>query len=135
MTADTAPGWTLSRLVGPSSVGRYALIGISGVALDTLLFVLFTSLGMAPLPATVLSTLAGITNSYVLNATLNFQTGFGGTSAVRFLLVGLLGLVIAAVSLQLLIDQAGLAPIVAKLASLPCVLVAQFLANKYWSFR
>lgn len=139
MTERSLSGSGLQRLigaaVGPASVGRYALIGISGVALDTALFVLLTNVGVLPLIATTISTLAGIANNYALNAKLNFQTGYGGVSAARFLVVGLLGLVVAAASLQLLIDYAGLAPLSAKLLSLPCVLVAQFIANKYWSFR
>lgn len=135
MTADRPTGSALGRLVGPASVGRYALIGVSGIALDTILFVVLISSGVQPVPATALSTLAGIMNNYVLNARLNFQTGFAVSSAARFLTVGLLGLVVAAVSLQLLIEQVGLSPVPAKLLSLPCVLVAQFLANKYWTFR
>lgn len=137
---EQVPGTTVrsrlvERAVGRASAGRYALIGISGVALDTVLFIVLVELGLLPVVATTISTLAGIANNYVLNATLNFQTGFSGTSAFRFLVVGLLGLVVAAVSLQLLLDHTGLGPLAAKLISLPCVLVAQFLANKYWSFR
>lgn len=139
MTAQQPSGSALLRLVdtavGPASVGRYALIGISGVALDMLLFFVLVRLDVDPLLATTISTLAGIVNNYILNATFNFKTGLGGGSAVRFLLVGLLGLVVAAASLQLLIDYAGFAPLTAKLVSLPCVLAAQFLANKYWSFK
>lgn len=139
MTTTPTSGSALHRFVasavGPSSAGRYALIGISGVALDTVLFVVLVGAGIPPVVATTISTLAGIANNYVLNAKLNFQTGYSGTSAFRFLVVGLLGLVVAAVSLQLLLAFTSLGPLAAKLISLPFVLVAQFLANKYWSFR
>ena len=125
---------TARSALGPASVGRYALIGISGVALDLVLFVVLTRLGMGPLPATVLSTLAGIANNYVLNATLNFGTGLALSSGWRFLVVGLVGLLVAAGSLELLL-RAGMAEVTAKLVSVPCVVVAQYVANRYWSFR
>ena len=119
--------------VGPGSVGRYGLIGICGVTLDFLLFFVLTRAGMDPLPATVLSTLAGIVNNYVLNALLNFSTGLSLRSGWRFIAVGLLGLVLAAISLDVLI-RLGLSPLAAKAISIPCVVAAQFLANKHWSF-
>ena len=137
MTASGPSGSVLLRLVergiGPSSVGRYALIGISGVTLDTVLFIVLTRAGVVPLLATTISTLAGIGNNYLLNAKFNFGTGVQRGSAVRFFTVGLLGLVIAAVSLQLLIEL-GVSPVPAKLISLPLVIVGQFVANKRWSF-
>ena len=120
--------------VGPASVGRYGLIGISGVTLDFVLFVLLTSAGVGPLPATVVSTLTGIVNNYVLNARLNFGTGLALSSGWRFLAVGLLGLVVATWSLDLLL-RAGLSELTGKLVSVPCVVAAQYLANRYWSFR
>jgi putative flippase GtrA len=124
----------LRGLAGPGSIGRYGLIGISGVTLDFVLFVVLTRLGVGPLPATVMSTLAGIGNNYVLNARLNFGTGVALSSGWRFLAVGLVGLLVAAWSLDLLL-RAGLAELTAKLISVPCVVAAQYVANRYWSFR
>ena len=136
MTATAGSPWqsARSRLFGEGSVGRYALIGITGVTLDTVAFVLLERAGVPPVLATVLSTLLGVANSYVLNARYNFRTGLTGVGARRFFTVGLLGLAVAALSLQVLIAL-GVAPLTAKLVSLPCVLVAQFLANKHWSFK
>jgi dolichol-phosphate mannosyltransferase len=137
-SSASAPPGARQRLAatafGDGSVGRYAVIGLSGVALDMLLFVLLTRAGAQPVPATVLSTLAGIGNNYVLNARYNFRSGVTAVGARRFLTVGLLGLAVAALSLEGLL-QLGLSPLLAKLVSLPFVLVAQFLANKHWTFR
>jgi len=124
----------LGILSGEASVGRYAVIGVSGVLLDTLLFVLLTGVGVVPVAATAMSTSAGIVNNYILNARYNFRTSLNLVHLRRFLTVGLLGLAVAAGSLQLLIS-AGMSSLPAKLVSLPCVLVSQFLANKYWTFR
>jgi putative flippase GtrA len=125
----------LGALFGPASMGRYGLIGVCGVTLDTVLFVLLVRSGTAAVPATVLSTLAGIINNYVLNAKLNFGTSLNLVHGRRFLTVGLLGLAVAAVSLQLLIDVVGMSELTAKLVSVPVVVVSQFVANKRWSFR
>jgi len=133
---DTAgparPG--LAGLFGPASVGRYGLIGLTGVTIDTVLFVVLVRSGLAPVPATVLSTLAGILNNYVLNAKLNFGTSLNLVHGRRFVTVGLLGLLVAALSLQGLLAL-GLSELVAKLVSVPVVVVSQFVANKRWSFR
>jgi len=124
----------LTSLFGDASVGRYAVIGVSGVLLDTFLFILLTDLGVPPVAATALSTVAGILNNYFLNARFNFRTSANLVHLGRFLTVGLLGLAVAVLSLQILIS-AGMDALPAKLVSLPCVLVAQFLANKHWTFR
>jgi putative flippase GtrA len=119
---------------GDASVGRYAVIGVSGVALDTLVFVALTHAGLIPVVATVISTCVGIFNNYVLNARFNFRTAYNRVHFRRFFTVGLLGLAVAAGSLQLLIEL-GMQSLPAKLLSLPLVLVSQFAANKYWTFR
>ena len=127
------PRALVGRLFGPASVGRYAAIGVTGVTLDTVLFVVLTRAGMAPVAATVLSTTAGILNNYVLNAKLNFGTSLNLVHGRRFLTVGLIGLVVAAVSLQVLIAL-GVDEVVAKVISIPVVVVSQFVVNKRWSF-
>jgi putative flippase GtrA len=124
----------LAILFGEASVGRYAVIGVSGVLLDTLLFVLFAGAGVIPVAATAMSTVAGILNNYFWNARLNFRASLNLVHLRRFFTVGLLGLAVAVGSLQLLIS-AGMASLPAKLVSLPCVLASQFLANKHWTFR
>lgn len=136
-TTASAPDQTRASggLFGPASVGRYGLIGVCGVTLDTVLFVILVGAGLAAVPATVISTTAGVINNYVLNAKLNFGTSLNLVHGRRFLTVGLLGLVVAAASLQLLIDVAGMDELVAKLVSIPVVVGSQFVANKRWSFR
>lgn len=121
------------RAFGQASVGRYALIGVCGVTLDMVLFALLVVAGVLPVLATVLSTVAGIVNNYVLNARYNFKSKANLVQGRRFLIVGLLGLVVAAASLQVL-TSVGLGALSAKLLSLPLVVVSQFLANKRWTF-
>jgi putative flippase GtrA len=124
----------LRRLLGQASVGRYAIIGVSGILLDTLVFVGLTHAGLPPVLATIISTCCGILNNYLLNAHFNFGFAPNAVHLRRFFTVGLLGLGISAASLQLLITL-GMEALPAKLVSLPVVITAQFLANKYWTFR
>lgn len=124
----------LTGIIGRASIGRYAAIGVTGVSIDFFLFVGLVHLGLIPVLATTISTLAGITNNYILNSKLNFRTTPGMGSGVRFLTVGLAGLAISAALLQVLI-HVGTSTTFAKAITIPVVVTLQFLANKYWSFR
>ena len=124
--------WQL--ITGRGSVGRYGVIGVTGVAIDFIIFALLVSAGMLPVIATTISTLAGITNNYTWNSLLNFRLKLSGTRGAKFLTVGLIGLATSAGLLQLLITL-GLDPITAKWLSIPIVVGGQFLANKFWTFR
>lgn len=120
--------------VGRGSIGRYGVIGVTGVTLDFLIFWGLITLGMVPLFATVLGTLTGIVNNYWWNSTLNFRTPLSSRRGSRFIIIGLSGLALSAVLLQTLISV-GADPITAKWVSIPLVVAGQFLANKYWTFR
>ena len=124
--------WELTS--GRGSVGRYGVIGVTGVAIDFVLFALLIRAGLFPVLATTISTLAGITNNYTWNSLLNFRLKLSGKRGAKFLTVGLIGLATSAGLLQLLITL-GLDPITAKWLSIPVVVGGQFLANKYWTFR
>jgi putative flippase GtrA len=110
------------------------VIGVSGVLLDAALFVVLTRVGVLPAAATAISTSAGILNNYFWNARYNFRAPLNTVHLRRFFTVGLIGLGVSVVLLQVLIIG-GLSPVPAKLVSLPCVVVSQFFANKYWTFR
>jgi putative flippase GtrA len=118
---------------GRGSVGRYGVIGVTGVAIDFITFSLLIRAGMVPVLATTISTLAGITNNYTWNSLLNFRLKLSGRRGAKFLTVGLIGLATSAGLLQLLITL-GLDPITAKWVSIPVVVGGQVLANKLWSF-
>lgn len=121
------------RLFSNKSIGRYGLIGFSGVSLDLVVFVLLISLKVTPLVASVIGTLAGILNNYFLNAKFNFRVGFSALVGIRFLGVGLTGLFISSLLFKQVIEM-GLDPLIGKLVVIPIVVLAQFLVNKYWTF-
>lgn len=121
---------------GRGSLVRYAAIGVVGVCLDYGLFVvLFTGLGLHPQIANVLSTSAGITNNFALNALLNFRRRDRLlVRFARFYAVGLSGIALTFALLAVFASWLGLPANLVKAASLPLVLVLQYTINKKWSF-
>lgn len=119
---------------GRGSVGRYGLIGFTGVAIDLIIFAFLTRAGMFPVLATAISTLGGIINNYTWNSLLNFRVALSGKRGAKFLTVGFVGLASSAGLLQLFI-VAGLDDFDAKSLTIPIVAGGQFLANKFWTFN
>ncbi|MCW2683593.1 MAG: dolichyl-phosphate beta-D-mannosyltransferase [Blastococcus sp.] len=114
----------------------YQLIGVSGVLLDLLLFLLlYNVVGLHEQIATAISTSAGITNNFLLNSFLNFRKRDGMLRRFgRFYAVGLLGIGLVAVLLLVFHSWLGVDANVVKIASMPVVAVFQFFLNKRWSF-
>jgi putative flippase GtrA len=114
----------------------YQLIGVSGVLLDLVLFlVLYNVLGIHEQVATAISTSAGITNNFLLNSYLNFRKRDGMLRRfARFYSVGLLGIGLVAVLLLVFHSWLGVDANIVKIASMPVVAVLQFFLNKRWSF-
>ncbi|MEV5537520.1 GtrA family protein [Saccharopolyspora shandongensis] len=114
----------------------YAVIGASGVLLDYLLFLLlFNAAGLHEQLANAISTTAGITNNFVLNTLFNFRKR--DRIAVRFLrfyAVGVAGIALTFVLLQVFSGWLGIDPNLVKAGSLPVVLIFQYSINKKWSF-
>jgi putative flippase GtrA len=123
------------RLISRSFV-LYAAIGASGVTLDYGLFLLlFNVVGLHEQIANAISTTAGITNNFALNALLNFRKHDRLlTRFTRFYLVGLAGIALTFVLLQVFSGFLGIDPNIVKAGSLPIVLIFQYTINKKWSF-
>ena len=123
--------WTRYR-----SFVLYQLIGVSGVLLDLVLFlVLYNVVGLHEQVATAISTSAGITNNFLLNSFFNFRKRDGMLRRfARFYTVGLLGIGLVAVLLLVFHSWLGVDANVVKIASMPVVAVFQFFLNKRWSF-
>ncbi|GAB3286010.1 GtrA family protein [Parasphingorhabdus pacifica] len=133
MTRTELPerGGVLSR-----SLVLYAVIGLSGVTLDYLLFlVLFNSVGLHEQLANAVSTTVGIINNFTLNTLLNFRKRDRLLLRfARFYSVGLAGIVLTFVLLQVFSGALGVDPNIVKAVSLPIVLVCQYTLNRRWSF-
>jgi putative flippase GtrA len=114
----------------------YAVIGLSGVVLDFVLFVLLTRVfGIDPLLSNFISISAGIINNFLLNVRFTFKvTDHLWHRFALFYGVGFLGIVLSEILLSGFHYGLGLSDVVAKLATLPVILVFQFVLNKFISF-
>lgn len=115
----------------------YGLIGGGSATLDLLAFlVLYNAANLAPVLATVISTSLGITSSFLGNAFFNFRV----TDKLRhrfalFYAIGLAGLLLSAAIIYLLHDLLHLNANLAKLISIPLVVLAQYILNSRLSMR
>jgi len=121
-------------LFGQGSIGRYGLLGLSGLAVDIAVYAGLVLVGVIPVAATVVSSFLGILMNYVANAVLNFRVRLDRLQAAKFIAVGVAGLVVAAGVLQLAFVL-GAGVWWSKVISLAVVVPAQFFANRLWTFR
>ena len=127
-------GSALSALFGQRSLGRYGLLGFIGLGLDLIVFGILIAASVLPVIATVISSFIGIVTNYVLNARFNFHQALSRKQLAKFVVVGVVGLGLAAVLLQGFIWW-GAGVWFAKIASLVIVVLGQYSANKFWTFR
>jgi len=124
----------ISALFGQRSLGRYGLLGLIGLGLDLLVFGILIALYVVPIVATAISSFVGIVTNYVLNARYNFHQALRRYQLVRFVVVGVVGLGLAALLLQVFLWW-GAGVWLAKIVSLVLVVLGQYLANRLWTFR
>ena len=132
---------TEPRTLGRGLVSRqlvlYALICASGVLLDYALFLLlFNVAGWHEQVANAVSTTAGITNNFLLNAFFNFRKHDRILlRALRFYTVGAAGIGLTFLLLEVFSGWLGINANLVKALSRPVVLLFQYTVNKKWSFR
>jgi len=135
--ADKSGSWlgsVRSMLFGQRSLGRYGLLGLGGLGLDLLVFAGLIAVLVLPVIATVISSFVGIVTNYVLNARFNFHQALNRRQLLKFVVVGVVGLGLAALLLQVFIWW-GAGVWLAKIVSLVVVVLGQYSANKFWTFR
>ena len=113
----------------------YALIGVTGAALDFLIYWLLIRLGMLPTLATFISTSAGIVNNFIWNLLINFKTK--NHIMLRFLsfyATGFLGIVLSMAIIWVTTAVLAWTPELAKLVSIPIVVIVQYFVNKTVTF-
>lgn len=115
----------------------YGIIGSCSSGLDFLLYTLFVNVfNWHYLFSNCVSVLAGITTSFTLNRTYNFKVKDQTIKRMLiFFIVGLCGMLMSNLILYVCIDCLEMNKIVSKLLSIGLVVIAQFVINKYITFR
>lgn len=114
----------------------YGFIGAIGASIDFVLYLLLVR--FTPIPpalASFLSVSAGIVNNFILNNRHNFKTT--DKTLHRFLsfyLVGVFGAILSSALIFILYNKLGADPMLAKVLTIPPVVLLQFFINKKVSF-
>ena len=114
----------------------YCAIGSIGASLDFILFwYLHESLGWSSSIATIPAVSLGITTTFILNAFFNFKTTNQIKKRfVRYYAVGVAGLLLSVVILQVFTEWIGFDGRVVKIGSLPFIAIFQYGLNSRFSF-
>jgi putative flippase GtrA len=120
-----------------SRFAAYATVGAVGTAAQYLiLIVLVQAFAAAPVPASLAGYAVGAAINYWLNHRLTFRSEAPHRQAApRFLAVAGLGFLVNAVVMQLLVNGIGLHYLAGQVVATGLVLVMNYLANAYWTFR
>ncbi|MFA6512058.1 MAG: GtrA family protein [Patescibacteria group bacterium] len=117
---------------------KFSLVGASNTVVDFAAYLLFTrAFGVHFLAANVIAFLLAATWSYNWNRRWTFRSNDPRVHRqfVKFLIVATVGLGLTTGILYFLVEHSGLTDIPAKIISVAAVLLWNFLANRFWTFK
>ena len=117
---------------------KFSLVGLLNTAIHYgIFYVTFTYMGVHHLLASTLGFSVAVTNSYLINKHWTFKTRGSKVhhEFAKFIIVNLITLSINLGSMAVLVEQFGMDPRIAQLASIGLTLSINFLGNKFWTFR
>lgn len=114
---------------------KYSAIGVISASIDFLVFyILNTSTPINYLIINIISISFGITNSFFLNAKLNFKVHDNYIKRfAKFYAVGILGIIISNILLLIFHEQIGVSVIISKIVTIFIVVIMQFILNSKYS--
>jgi putative flippase GtrA len=126
----------LFTILRHSTLLRYGVIGGTSASFDFVIFAfLFNVVGINPIIANVFSTACGIVLSFYLNAYFNFKRKDKlWKRFALFFTVGMFGLILGSVLVYIIHDRLGVDANIAKIISIPIVVLLQYIFNKKFSF-
>jgi dolichyl-phosphate beta-glucosyltransferase len=116
---------------------RYAVVGVSGTALDVgSLYVFVDLLHIPVLVAAAMSFVLAVINNFILNKYWTFRNNDRNfrKQIIKFFIVSIVGLALTEISMVILVYFLGIWYIASKLITSVIVLTWNFLANKNWTF-
>lgn len=127
---------TLRQRVYNAKLPRYVFVGVLNTVISYLAFIILLSVGLHYLPASLLSYILGVGNSYLWNKYFTFrQSAIRLPELLKFIsvyagqyLIGLIGLVV-------LVEIFRLGPILAQTIILIVSVTVTFFAHHHWTFK
>ena len=117
---------------------KYALVGFLGTAIDLgSLYLFIDRLHIHLLVATALSFLLAVINNFTLNKFWTFQNKHSNIRKqfIKFLIVSTIGLILTEMCMAFFVYGLKIWYMSSKLFTSGLVLMWNFLANKYWTFK
>lgn len=116
---------------------RFGLVGISGYAVNLLVFTLAIAAGADHRVAATVAFVVAVTNNFAWNRSWTFPASEGRVhhQALRFLVVSLAGFAVNLAVLEALVVGADLAELPAQALAVAVAMPVNFLGNRQWTFR
>ena len=117
---------------------KYAIVGCMGTAIDLgSLYVFVEFLRINLLLAAAMSFILAVINNFLLNKYWTFQNKSSNIRKqfIKFLIVSMIGLLLTELFMSLLVYGLKIWYMASKLVTSGLVLMWNFLANKYWTFK
>ena len=140
MTVASLPNLLIRRLASLRRLTKYGVVGLSGLALVTLLFwLLHDGLGLHYLAAGILANEAGVCSNYLLNNNWTFGDRRARficfTGLARYHAVSFSGIVVHAGALFAIAGLLSITPLIANLIAVVLAAAWSFLWNMLWTWR
>lgn len=114
---------------------KYALVGLSNVTIDFVIYAALVWLGLWYPAAKVASFVVATVNGYTLNRLWTFRAGaHRGEVLTKYVTVQISCLGVNLTLLVALVEIAGLHQVIAQAVALPAVALASFTAQRLWTF-
>jgi len=117
---------------------KYCLVGISGTLIDLIsLYIFVEYVGIAIIPAAVLSFLLAVTNNFTFNKKWTFKSKSRNIKKlyIKFLIVSTVGLGLTIAFMYVFVNILEIWYMLAKVFTSIVVLTWNFLGNKTWTFK
>lgn len=123
-----------------ATIKQFSLFGLVGAvgtgAHYALLFFLVSRLAVHPVAASVTGAILGAVINYALNYRFTFRSARRHREAApRFLAIAAVGLTLNAALMWFFVEPLRLHYLIAQLIATGCVLVWNYLGNRYWTFE
>lgn len=113
---------------------KFAIVGVSNTAISFLVYVVLVKLSLYYILASIISYIAGILNSYILNTAFVFKEKKTKKNLFMFSSVYLSALLINLTLLYILVDIIGTGPITGQILVTGIVMIYNYIMQKKWTF-